>query len=60
MGFGGDVFGFAANQRVLDHYVQKLGATPIQILHPYHFAIFDVDRQKLLDTYTYGITDEEI
>lgn len=59
-GFKGEVFGFAANQKVLDHYVERLGATPIQMLHPYHFAIFEDRMQELLDTYTYGLTDEEV
>lgn len=60
VGFNGEVFGFAANQRVLEHYVEKLHATPIQMLHPYHFAIFDNNMQELLETYTYELTDEEI
>ena len=36
-GFGGAIYGFAANDRVLKHYVERLGAMPIGLLHPYHF-----------------------
>ena len=59
-GFDGAVYGFAANQQVMNHYVERLGATPIQMLHPYHFMIFEEDMQKLIDTYSYEFSDEEI
>ena len=59
-GFGGVVYGFAANQHVLNHYVENLGATPIKMLHPYHFMIFEEEIKKLIETYDYEFSDEEI
>ncbi len=59
-GFGGDVYGFAANEQVMNHYVEKLNATPIMMLHPYHFMIYEEEMQNLIDTYTYEYSDEEI
>lgn len=59
-GFAGAVYGFAANQNVLNHYVERLGATPIQMLHPYHFMIFEEEMMKLIETYDYEFSDEEI
>lgn len=38
-GFGGYIYGFAANEQLLNHYVKALGAEFIGGLHPYHFAI---------------------
>ena len=59
-GFGGAVYGFAANQQILNHYIEKLVATPIQMLHPFHFMIYEEEMQQLIDTYSYEFSDEEI
>lgn len=59
-GFDGVVYGFAANNQVMEHYLDKLGAQPIRMLHQYHFAIFENEMQEILNTYTYELTDEEI
>lgn len=34
-GFDGYVYGFAANEELLKHYVEKLNAEVIAMLHPY-------------------------
>ena len=52
-GYDGYVYGFAANSDVLKHYVSKLDAVHIGILHPHQFAIETEAMQKILNTYTY-------
>jgi hypothetical protein len=59
-GFGGVVYGYAANSEVLAHYVEKLKATHIGILHPYQFGVFEKEMQEIIKTYTYAYTGEEI
>ncbi len=59
-GFDGYVFGFASNKEVLAHYIEKLGAIHIGILHPYQFAIEADAMKKILETYTFEQTDEEV
>ena len=38
-GFGGFMYGFAANQNLLQHYVEVFNGEIIAMLHPYQFAI---------------------
>ena len=59
-GYGGAVYGYAANELVLKHYIEKLNATHIGILHPYQFGVFENEMQKIIKTYTYAYTGEEI
>lgn len=59
-GLGGAIYGYAANEKVLKHYVEKLRATHIGILHPFQFGIFENEMQELIKTYTYAYTGEEI
>ena len=59
-GFGGDVFGFVADEELLEHYVKDLGAEPICMLHPFHFGIFDDEMKKIMEVYTYEWTDEQL
>ena len=59
-GFDGYVFGFASNNNVLKHYIEKLGAIHIGLLHPYQFAIEAEAMKKILETYTFEQTDEEV
>lgn len=53
LGYGGYMHGFAANKKVLEHYIDKLGATYLGMLHPYHFAIDEKAAKKLLEVYSY-------
>lgn len=59
-GYGGYFHGFAANERLLRHYVEKLGATPIRMLHPYQFAVDQDTAKRIMEVYDYVYTDEEI
>lgn len=59
-GFNGDVFGFAADKALLAHYIEKLNATEIGILHPFHFGIFTDEMKSIMEVYTYDRTDEEL
>ena len=56
-GYDGYIYGFAANKSVLNHYISKLGAVHIGILHPLQFAIETEAMQKILNTYTYDKTN---
>lgn len=53
LGYGGYMHGFASNKKVLEHYIDKLGAVYLGMLHPYHFAIDDKAVKKLLEVYSY-------
>ena len=59
-GYDGFISGFAANKEVLSHYIEKLGAIHLGILHPYQFAIESEAMRKILETYTFEQTDEEV
>lgn len=59
-GYEGCVYGFAANEELLNHYVEKLGAIPIRILHKNHFVIADESAQKIEEVYDYDWTEQEI
>ena len=52
--------GFAANEKLLSHYVEKLGATPLGLLHPYHFAVDSITAERIMEVYDYEYTEEEI
>ncbi|MBQ3721339.1 MAG: hypothetical protein IJM92_00825 [Fibrobacter sp.] len=51
-GYKGDVFGFAASEKLLGHYVEKLGAVPICMLHQFHFGIFSEQMKNIMEVYT--------
>ena len=59
-GFGGAIYGYAANQKVLEHYMEKMKATHVGILHPYQFCVFEDEMQEIIKTYTYAYSGEEI
>ena len=59
-GYDGDVFGFAADEYLLKHYVEELGAEPLRMLHPFHFGIFGDKMKKIMEVYEYEWTDEQI
>lgn len=52
-GYEGTVHGFALNKRLLNHYIEVLGATYLGALHPYQFFLDGGASQKLLEVYTY-------
>lgn len=59
-GYEGYVCGFAANENLLKHYVEKLNAEIIGILHPYQFALDEENAKRIMEVYDYVWTDEEI
>ena len=59
-GYDGFMYGFAANEKLMKHYVDKLNAEEIGILHPYQFAIDEENAKQIMEVYDYVWTDEEI
>lgn len=59
-GYDGFLYGFAANERLLAHYVNVLGAMHVGVLHPYQIAIDDVRSRRLIEEYDYEWTDGKI
>ena len=59
-GYDGYVYGFAANQTLLEHYINTFSAEHIGILHPYQFAVDDKAAEEVLEVYEYDWVDEEI
>lgn len=59
-GYDGYMFGYAANEDILKHYVEKLNAEIIAILHPYQFAVDEENARYIMEVYDYVWTDEEI
>lgn len=52
-GYGGTVHGFAANEKLLMHYVNVLHAEALCMLHQYQFFIDEHNARKLLEVYNY-------
>lgn len=59
-GYDGLIYGFAANQTLLDHYMKVFNGEYIGMLHPYQFAIDEVNAHKIMEVYDYEWTDEQI
>jgi hypothetical protein len=59
-GFDGYMYGYAANQELVEHYVNMFQGEFIGILHPYQFAIDATNAAKIMEVYDYEWTDEEI
>lgn len=59
-GYDGYMYGFAANQKLLEHYVDVFNGEVIVVLHPYQFAIDEDGARKIMEVYDYEWTDEEI
>lgn len=59
-GFGGFIYGFAANQNLFKHYIEVFNGEMIGVLHPYHFAIDEASAKNILEVYDYEWTNEEI
>lgn len=52
-GYEGIVHGFAANERLLKHYINVLNAEYLGMLHQYQFMINEEQAKKLLEVYHY-------
>lgn len=59
-GYDGFMYGFAADQKLLDHYIKAFDGEYIGMLHPYQFAIDERSAAKIMEVYDYDWTDEEI
>ena len=59
-GYEGGIYGFAADKKLLKHYVEKLGADCIGVLHENHFAIYDEASKSIEEVYDYEWTDKRI
>lgn len=58
--FDGFVFGFAANENLLTHYIHKFNAQYSPINHPYQFFIDDESAKKIKEVYTYEWSNEQL
>ena len=52
-GFGGVMHGFAANEKLLEHYIDKFHAEYLGAVHQYQFFINEYYAQQLLEVYHY-------
>ncbi|MCQ2510142.1 MAG: hypothetical protein MJ116_06725 [Lachnospiraceae bacterium] len=59
-GYDGFMYGFAADQKLLDHYINAFKGEYIGMLHPYQFAIDERSAVNIMEVYDYEWTDEEI
>ena len=59
-GYDGIVYGFAANQYLLNHYIERFNAEFIGSLHPLHFAIDEINANKIREVYTYEWSEEKL
>lgn len=56
-GYGGVIQGYAANSKLLQHYVDKFKAEPLCMLHQYQFFINEANARELLEVYNYEWTN---
>jgi hypothetical protein len=59
-GFNGVVTGFASNKKLVEHYVETLGAEWIGVLHPYQIIIEGNNAEKIKEVYDYEWSDDEL
>jgi hypothetical protein len=59
-GYSGEMTGFAANKKLEVHYIEKFGAIPIEMLHPYQIVIPEESAKKIQEVYDYEWTDDEL
>lgn len=52
-GYEGALHGFAANQELLEHYIEVFHAEYLGMLHQYQFFVDEVQARKLLEVYHY-------
>ena len=59
-GYDGYLYGFAANAKLLEHYVNVFGAEHIGVLHPYQIAIDASRARRIIEEYDYEWTDGKL
>jgi len=52
-GFDGYLYGFAADAKLLKHYIKVFGAWHAGMLHEFHFVIEPDKAKKLMEVYNY-------
>ena len=52
-GNGGCVYGYAADEKLLKHYIKDFGAVHYPFAHQYHFVIEGKNAERLLKIYTF-------
>lgn len=59
-GYYGEMTGFAASEELERHYIDKYGAIPIGMLHPYQIVIPAESAKIIQEVYEYEWTDDEL
>ena len=54
------ISGFAADEKLMEHYCKTFNAERICMLHPYQIFISEKDGSKIMEEYTYDWTNEII
>ena len=52
-GLNGELYGFASNRKLYDHYAKELNAVQIGMLHAYHFIVTSDVSRKIMEVYDY-------
>ena len=52
-GYGGFVYMDAKNKRLVDHYIEILGASYVGGVHPYRISISEAAAKRLIDFYNF-------
>ncbi len=47
------MYGYAVNEKVLDHYIQNFGAKHYPVVHEFQFIIENEDSFRLLEFYNF-------
>lgn len=59
-GFDGVVTGYAANEELVNHYIDKFGAELLGMLHPLQIVIGEESARMLKEVYNYEWSDDEL
>lgn len=59
-GFEGFLYGFAANEKLLKHYLETFSGLYLGTLHKFHFAIDSQSAHNIMEVYTYEWSNDEI
>ena len=59
-GFDGVVTGYAANENLMKHYIEHLGASYVGMLHPYQILIDEVAATTIKEVYDYEWSTDEL
>ena len=54
------IFGFAANEKLMNHYIECFDALYVGMRHPYHFVMGPEQSSRLIGEYDYEWTNAKI